>query len=89
MEKLKYAATHDKTKEIVVTFSVDDKECVISVEDEGDGFDPSAVPDPTTDENIELAHGRGLVLMRAYMDEVSFNEKGNCVTMRRKAPWAG
>ena len=39
------------------------------------------------DENLELPHGRGLVLIRAYMDEVTFTEKGNCITMRKKAPW--
>ena len=71
-----------------MTFSADHDQCVVAVEDEGQGFDPSAVPDPTADENLELPHGRGLVLMRAYMDEVSFNAKGNRVTMRKKAPWA-
>ena len=42
------------------------------------------MPDPTADENLELPHGRGLVLMRAYMDEVRFNESGNQVYMVKK-----
>jgi len=85
---IKHGNKMDKAKKVTVTYSITDKECVISVEDEGEGFDPSAVPDPTDDANLELPHGRGLVLMRAYMDEVSYNEKGNRVVMRKKAPWA-
>ena len=84
---MKHGNKMDKAKKVVVTYSMDDKECVISVADEGDGFDPASVPDPTIDENLELAHGRGMVLIRAYMDEVCYNDKGNCVTMRKKAPW--
>ena len=84
---IKHGNKMDKTKKVKIAYSMDDKECVITVEDEGEGFDPVAVPDPTADENLELPHGRGLVLMRAYMDEVSFNERGNRVTMRKKAPW--
>jgi len=85
---MKHGNKMDKAKKVAITCSVTDKECVISVEDEGEGFDPSAVPDPTEDSNLELPHGRGLVLMRAYMDEVKYNEKGNRVVMRKKAPWA-
>jgi serine/threonine-protein kinase RsbW len=39
------------------------------------------VPDPTLDENLEKPHGRGVMLMRTYMNEVSFNATGNCVTL--------
>lgn len=51
------------------------------VTDEGPGFDPNRVPDPTTPENIERTGGRGLFLMRKLMDEVRFNEVGNSVTL--------
>ena len=86
---IKHGNRMDKAKNVVITYSVDNEQCVVSVEDEGEGFDPDAVPDPTADENIEQSSGRGLMLMRAYMDEVKFNEKGNRVTMHKKAPWAG
>lgn len=56
-----------------------------SVEDEGDGFDPSLVPPPTSPENLLKEHGRGLFLMRHYMDEVTFNSKGNSVTLVKRA----
>ena len=51
------------------------------VEDQGPGFDPGSLPDPTTRENIEKPSGRGLLLIRAYMSSVVFNEVGNRVTM--------
>ncbi len=84
---IKHGNRMDKAKRVIITYSVDERECAISVEDEGQGFDPSSVPDPTADENLELTHGRGLVLIRAYMDDVKFNKKGNRITMRKIAPW--
>jgi len=84
---IKHGNQLDSTKKVTIEFSVDDEKTVLSVTDEGEGFDPSAVPDPTKDENLEAFSGRGLVLMRAYMDKVEFNEKGNSVTMTKYAPW--
>jgi anti-sigma regulatory factor (Ser/Thr protein kinase) len=49
--------------------------------DEGEGFDPEAVPDPRNGENLLKTSGRGLLLIRSYMDEVMFNDRGNCVHM--------
>ena len=54
------------------------------VRDEGPGFDPDALPDPTDPENIEKASGRGLLLMRTFMDSVKFNQLGNEVTMIKR-----
>lgn len=51
------------------------------VRDEGEGFDPSGVPDPTADENLEIPSGRGLMLMRAYMSEVEHVPPGNALRM--------
>jgi anti-sigma regulatory factor (Ser/Thr protein kinase) len=51
------------------------------VRDEGSGFDLSTVPDPTNPENLLRASGRGLMLIRTFMDEVSFNDVGNEITM--------
>ena len=58
-----------------------DSEITACVIDEGVGFDPAAVPDPTTPENLLRAGGRGLFLMRELMDEVRYNDRGNCVTL--------
>ena len=56
----------------------------IHVTDEGDGFDPSTLPDPTRPENLEREVGRGLFVLRHLVDHVAFNEKGNgiCLTLR-------
>ena len=51
------------------------------IRDEGPGFDPHDLPDPTDPANLEKTSGRGLLLMRTFMDEVRFNEEGNEVTM--------
>jgi CheY-like chemotaxis protein len=58
------------------------------IRDEGEGFDPTALPDPTDPANLERVCGRGLLLMRTFMDEVEFNEKGNEVRLvkRRTSP---
>jgi serine/threonine-protein kinase RsbW len=53
----------------------------IEVEDQGPGFDPLSVPDPTVEENIEIPSGRGLVLMRAFMTEVEIPPPGNRVRL--------
>lgn len=51
------------------------------VRDEGPGFDPRTLPDPTDPANLEKVSGRGLLLMRTFMDDVRFNATGNEVTM--------
>ena len=53
------------------------------ITDEGSGFDPLDVPDPTAVENLERPCGRGLMLMKHYMSEVDFNERGNSVRMAK------
>jgi len=55
------------------------------VKDQGQGFDPNAVPNPLSPENLSADHGRGIWLMRVAMDEVSFQNRGTEVHMR-KAP---
>lgn len=56
----------------------------ITVADDGQGFDPQTVPDPTAPENLALAHGRGLLMMRTFFDDVRFNKLGNEVTLTVK-----
>lgn len=58
----------------------------ISVEDQGPGFDPVEIPDPTLDENLEVPSGRGLMLIKAYMTEVRHNAAGNRLEMVYRPP---
>ncbi len=53
----------------------------IEIEDEGEGFDVADIPDPTADENLERPCGRGLMLMRAFMTSITYNERGNRVVL--------
>ncbi|HOM17944.1 MAG TPA: ATP-binding protein, partial [Thermoguttaceae bacterium] len=54
------------------------------IADEGPGFDPHGLPDPTDAANLEKCSGRGILLMRSFMDEVRYNEKGNQVTLIKR-----
>lgn len=63
-----------------------DDSLTISVSDKGPGFDPDLIPDPTSEDRLELPHGRGLMLMKAYMSSIEYNEAGNRVTMVYKKP---
>jgi len=53
------------------------------VQDQGPGFDPGCLPDPTDAANLEKVSGRGLLLIQTFMDEVAFNRKGNAITMTK------
>jgi serine/threonine-protein kinase RsbW len=53
----------------------------ITVSDQGQGFDPRAVPDPLSVDNLQAEHGRGIHLMKVAMDEVSFEQRGAEVHM--------
>ena len=54
------------------------------VEDQGPGFDPGCLPDPTDLSNLEKPSGRGLMLIRTFMDEVDFNPRGNRIRMVKR-----
>jgi len=84
---IKHGNELDDTKRVTVSFSVDENRAVISVADEGEGFDPNALPDPTAEDYLMATSGRGVALIRAYMDEVRFNDKGTEITMIKYAPW--
>jgi len=55
---------------------IGDDASTFEVRDQGEGFDPAGVPDPTADENLEIPSGRGIMLMRAYMSEVAYLDAG-------------
>jgi serine/threonine-protein kinase RsbW len=56
---------------------ISDTQVIITITDEGDGFNPEEVPDPLVEQNLLKPSGRGLYLMREYADDVQYNEKGN------------
>jgi serine/threonine-protein kinase RsbW len=80
---IKHGNQMDRNKKVRVHYRVAPGSFEVRVFDEGGGFDPNDVPDPTAVENLERPCGRGLMLMRHYMTEVVYNQAGNCVAMSK------
>ncbi len=74
----------DIKKFVEIKFMLDRKCLKVTVTDEGKGFKPKEIPDPTKPENIESLDGRGVFLMSKLADEIKFNKKGNSVKMTFK-----
>ena len=87
-EAVNNAITHGNKrnphKRVIVTCVRDGEALVVTVKDEGKGFNPDAVPDPIHEDNLLRESGRGVFLMRQLMESVSYNKNGNEVTMRMK-----
>lgn len=76
-----------KDRKVHVKITVGQDEAVFIVRDEGPGFDPSTLPDPTDPDHLDNVTGRGVWLMRSLMDTVEYNETGNQVTLtKQKVP---
>lgn len=76
-----YGNDSDPLKRVRVEVTIG-AECITAcVTDEGPGFDPTTVPDPTTPANLCKSGGRGIFLMRSLLDEVMYNDRGNSVTL--------
>jgi CheY-like chemotaxis protein len=68
-------------RRVFVTVSLTPEEATFVVRDEGTGFDPALLPDPTDPANLERVSGRGLLLIQTFMDRVEHNPRGNEITM--------
>ena len=75
-----------RSRRVRVSAEATPREAVYVIRDEGPGFDPASLPDPTDPANLEKISGRGLLLIRTFMDDVSFNDTGNEVTMVKRGP---
>jgi serine/threonine-protein kinase RsbW len=80
---IKHGNQMDRAKKVVISYRFLMERFEVLITDEGAGFDPNDVPDPTAVENLERPCGRGLMLMRHYMTEVAYNERGNSVSMAK------
>ncbi len=80
---IKHGNQMDRAKKVRVLYRVTPHRFEVEVLDEGPGFDPGDVPDPTAVENLERPCGRGLMLMRHYMSEVVYKGCGNSVAMSK------
>lgn len=73
-----------KDRRVVVQAEFNRDIAVFRIRDQGPGFDVSSIPDPTDPNNIEKVSGRGMLLMRTFMDEVEYNELGNEVSLTKR-----
>lgn len=81
INSFKHAYRNAPNRFVTIRHAIDGRQVLLEVEDQGAGFNPDLIPDPTAPENWERESGRGIFLMRSYMNSVRFNPCGNCVTL--------
>ncbi len=74
-------------KRVLMAMDLEGEDLVVRVEDEGRGFDPDSLPDPTAPENLLRPSGRGIFMMRQFADSIEYSfpsKRGTVVTMRKR-----
>ena len=71
-------------KVVKIKMLIEDKELMVHIEDQGEGFDHLNIPDPTAPENLEKINGRGIFLMERLSDEILYIEEGRIVELKFK-----
>lgn len=82
----KHGNKEDPQKTTTLSWQVSLDRLVIEVEDQGEGFDPDSLPDPTAPEYLERPHGRGVMLIRAYMSSAEYHNGGRKLRMEYEKP---
>ena len=83
MNAVKHGNEHDETKSVHVLMILNESEFYARIEDEGVGFDPNNVPNPCDDCNLDKTSGRGVLLIRKFVDDVVYNQAGNVIEFRK------
>ncbi len=81
---IKHGNRMEPDKKVYISCELTTDEVTVVIEDQGDGFKLAEVPDPTEDDNLDKPGGRGIMLIRSFMNGFSYNEKGNRLTMHKK-----
>ncbi len=81
---IKHGNRFDPSKKVYVRCRISTAAIQIEITDEGEGFDPSKVPDPTDPDHLEAPSGRGIMLMRNFMTKVEYSAAGNMVFMEKR-----
>lgn len=82
---VKHGNKFNAEKLVRITAEVSKEEARFTIEDEGDGFDVNSIPDPRNPENLFKTSGRGVLFIHNIMDEVTYNDRGNRLTMIKKS----
>lgn len=80
---IKHGNRMDLNKSVHIQWGISSEKIRVVIADQGEGFNPGDVPDPTADENLERPCGRGIMLMKAFMDLIEYNESGNQLTIEK------
>ncbi len=81
---IKHGNRFDPAKSVRIDCRIGPERFRIEIEDEGPGFTPEQVPDPTAEENLEKPSGRGIMLMRAFMTHVAYLGRGNRLLLEKE-----
>lgn len=81
---IKHGNRLDLEKSVRIAWGISPEKIRVVILDEGPGFKPELIPDPTADENLERPCGRGIMLMKAFLDLMQYNERGNQLTIEKK-----
>lgn len=81
---IKHGNQMDPNKFVRVEYEVTPEQVKVHITDDGPGFNPDDVPDPTAPENLERPCGRGLLLIRYYMTDVSFENNGRTIVLTKR-----
>lgn len=84
LNAVKHGNHEDRAKNVEIQYSVTKDEFRAEVTDEGEGFDPEQVPDPTAEENLTKPGGRGIAMTKHFMDEIEYKEGGRKVALKKK-----
>lgn len=80
---IKHGNRMDLNKSVRIQWGISSEKIRVIIADQGEGFNPLDVPDPTADENLERPCGRGIMLMKAFMDLIEYNDSGNQLTIEK------
>lgn len=81
---IKHGNRMDPKKSVRIQWEVNSTFVKVSIEDQGAGFTPENVPDPTDEENLDKPGGRGIMLMKSFMTDVKYNDQGNILVMEKR-----
>jgi serine/threonine-protein kinase RsbW len=81
---IRHGNASDKKKHVRFSCRISPEEIQVEITDEGPGFDPDSLPDPTSPARLGCPGGRGVLLMRAFMSRVEFRNRGNQVVLQKE-----
>lgn len=81
---IRHGNRSDPEKAVEIRCYLGDDQVRIEIEDEGPGFDPAKLPDPTSEEYLDRPNGRGVLLIRTFMSRVEYRGRGNVVVMEKE-----